>query len=720
MAQDLPNSNFISYLSQYGLDSNLQFDEHVSKEAQKLAIEPFEFAFPKQKEYREEIQKVIAERQSKIILLSGRAGDGKTHFLRQLFTDPEILGFSLAEWEKAPNCFSLEKDDPRGPIHFTFVKDFTNNDDAERTGELKDTLIEIMEQNAQGVANSSDLCHIVLIAGNNGKVMERFHSFFGSKVSKVAGASAGGAGDGSDDSSDDEARLLSESSKSLIKRFCHALESYMLNQDDSQLKEISGVLCLDMSACLGPEEIKLIFTEVMNSKHWEACESCAHYEQCPICRNRKALTETLVLNRLLQLHELVVDNGHNFTVRNVLLLLVNALLGSNEKLPLSCSRIDKKLRRDSSPRSFSSPFDNIFALNGSANCYSSEKSSRAKGRRKKAEEAEEYASPIFRDLEEFAVGDFSTKQIDQLLLAACTSDEDAPEELRQVLQQYDCYGLSNQLREAYDQLQKEQFEADDPQKEKEELLSTFQASMSSLRRLLFFVVKDKDSAESHLAETEKFPALFAPYILTSYHFALSYLGIKHFAMSSKEKFRVHQVKFVSGSPNTVERKMAEMAASLIIGLNRVFSGLLLANEASEDQLYITTTNKFNPDSHSILFNRQRYVIGVKYKGYDTDTHVYFALNHKGLLELRCCFDQDEFDSDEQADTREIKLLLTPRLFEYLVSLASGKLGFCFPFAQDCYNEISAFKAAIEYQLNKLSTACDVKICEINDDGALAE
>ena len=77
---ELPNQNFISYLSKYGLNSNLQFDEYVSKAARDLNIRAFDFNLPLLESYREEIKRAIASNHSTLILLTGRAGDGKTHF----------------------------------------------------------------------------------------------------------------------------------------------------------------------------------------------------------------------------------------------------------------------------------------------------------------------------------------------------------------------------------------------------------------------------------------------------------------------------------------------------------------------------------------------------------------------------------------------------------------------------------------------------------------
>ena len=51
---ELPNQNFISYLSKYGLNSNLQFDEYVSKAARDLGIDAFDFNLPLIERYREE------------------------------------------------------------------------------------------------------------------------------------------------------------------------------------------------------------------------------------------------------------------------------------------------------------------------------------------------------------------------------------------------------------------------------------------------------------------------------------------------------------------------------------------------------------------------------------------------------------------------------------------------------------------------------------------
>ena len=181
----------------------------------------------------------------------------------------------------------------------------------------------------------------------------------------------------------------------------------------------------------------------LGSGYWQCSEHCANASYCTILRSRAVVRDELVLTRFLQLHELIVDNGQHFTVRNVMLILANAILGTNTQEAMSCSLVaahenhlrpqviegnslhDNIVELDSLLAS--NPFDNIFGLNASANKYEIMSQGSGIGSKRKsalAFESQEKTFPIFADLRSIAVGQFSTKLIDDMMLADNASNDD--------------------------------------------------------------------------------------------------------------------------------------------------------------------------------------------------------------------------------------------------------------------------------------------------------
>lgn len=724
-----PNYGFVSYLGSYGLGSNLQFDEHVAKTAERNQIQTFEFELPQQQRYRAEIKAAIDQQRSTLILLCGRAGDGKTHFLRTLFTDPDFIGGEAHLWNQSPNFFEFTK----GPITFTLVKDFTSNDSAADQRKLQRTIEAILAQQAAPAPAPADTCSIVLIAGNNGKILERFQSFYG------------------------EHRA--------VNSFIRALERYMLEHDRRALDELHVVQCHDMSACLGSAEIANIYTEVLGDPRWEGCAGCQYASLCPIVRNREVLRSPLVLTRLLQIHELLVDNGLHFTMRNVLLLIVNALLGrTKDDKYLNCNvvmRNFKSLNKDlaemtpseratkgeiqimKSPLG-SQPFDNLLGLNLTVN---------SKRGRKKAEDplSQSFLSddtmPIFHELATLGLGSFSTKLIDEFLVLGGMSyvfSEEIAAYHHKLAAEHDHYGLFAKLQEDYQKIQEQDLD--------EEAASTdftkMQWLLGSLRRLLFFVLPDAISdaiyqpvltqaqamlaAKQGTAPVEPAPApagkpgrkpFFAPFLLTAYPFALDYLKLKHEALKASEQLKAR--KLSERGLDLRHSASFDIASQLMRGLNRAFTNLMLLSKAS-DNIYITTNNKIDPTALSVIYDRDRYCVLVDYLGSRRDNAIRFEIN--GAQHLTLVFNApSEYD---ELPAKKCYLELTPKLFEYLMALAAGTVGLSF--SQEHSNDLAAFKASIDATIaEQISLSYqsgaepdfdqlfnNIQICQLNEAGGL--
>lgn len=715
-----PNSGFVSYLGSYGLGSNLQYDEHVAKTAQQFGIEAFEFDLPQQQKYRADIKRAIDQRQSCLILLSGRAGDGKTHFLRTLFTDPEYLGGTREEWNRSPNCFEFTKQGESGPIAFTLVKDFTSNDSDAEQKKLRATIEAIFSQNQNPQPDAP--CRIVIIAGNNGKILERFQSFYGDQNE--------------------------------VNIFIHALERYMLEHDRSKIDELPGVQCHDMSACLGTKEIAAIYQKVLGDSRWEQCSECPYHERCPIVRNRQVLQEPLVLTRLLQIHELLVDNGLHFTMRNVLLLIVNALFGrTNDDKYLNCNVVMRNFKSlnkqiealpllapdatdsERAARAFeidhlvmgtplgSKPFDNLLGLNL--------KAAASKRGRKKVEEPQSFLSddtmPIFHELGTLSLGAFSTKLIDEFLVLGANTDVFSPEIAHyhaRLAQLHDHYDLFGSLERCYRSVQSKDLDEDGGSSTEYGQMAEL---LMSLRRLLFFVLPDAQSDAIFQANpsSNSGKPFFAPFLLTAYPFALDYLKLKHDAIKVK-----HSYWREGQGLNLRATSSFDLARQLMVGLNRAFTNLMITSGAA-DEVYITTNNKIDPMALSVIYDRDRYHVPVDYQGTARDNALRFELLGEDRLAL--VFNAPELmgNEDSKLEAKRCYLELTPKLFEYLMSLAVGTSGLSF--SQENTNDLAAFKASIDatiteqisftYKTFNHEPSFDVlfnniQICQLNEAGGL--
>lgn len=737
----LPNSGFISYLGSYGLESISQYDEHVAKTATKHGIESLEFDLKQQQIYRDDIKQAIDQHKSTLILLCGRAGDGKTHFLRKLFTDHEFLGGSLEDWNQSSNCFEFTKITNQGPIKFTLVKDFTSNDTESDQKKLLNAISSIFAQN-QTQAHG-DSCRIVIIAGNNGKILERFQSFYGDQRE--------------------------------VNSFIQALESYMLEHDSSQIDKFPGVQCHDMSACLGAQEIATIYANILGDRRWQNCDHCDYQKHCPIMRNRTVLQSPLVLTRLLQIHELLVDNGLHFTIRNVLLLIVNALLGrEHDSKYLTCKIVSLNLNKlqnkideintnaditkqqarinhiiMQSPLA-SNPYNNLFGINfitATSRCG-----------RKKSEHIDQASTinadsmPIFHYLETLGLGCFSTKLSDEFLILGY-NNEVFPKAFTKYYQElkskFDHYDLFATLEKCYEQIQ-----SDDETSSDDETFDKMQTTLTSLRRMLFFVLPDANSDDLYKEEITEakqncltrhgstgiaecdFAAnagntkpFFDPFLLTSYPFALKYLKLKHDALLNAQQNN-NGINVRSCTTFT----SFNCAQQLIVGLNRAFTSLMLVTDADRNIL-ITTNNKINPQESSVLYDRTNYRVNVDYDGYNQDNTLHFK--QRGA-NLSLVFHARKIPTIRLSDgsirkgleAKRCYLDLTPKLFEYLMALAAGTAGLSF--SQENSNDLAAFKASIDaaitdqircnyqggQQPSFAQLFANIQICKLDNNGGL--
>ncbi|WP_148619100.1 hypothetical protein [Mariniblastus fucicola] len=271
----------------------------------------------------------------------------------------------------------------------------------------------------------------------------------------------------------------------------------------------------------------------VNHEGWQFCydeaesETALFGDNCPIRRNYELIKEDHVKNRLRDLLELCDHNEVHFSIRRLLLLLANSVLGFAGREAEGKKVNDRLLRAVDVPRVIASNqiakasiYNNIFG--GNLTRY----------RRKSLD--------IFNYLGRFRIGHETSNRFDNLLIYG-HSDVELQKYFDQFLSNDPFYGADS----TYLAAQEQYIEGDDESGEETEV---FLELLVSQRRGLFF--KIPDAMEDELS----------PWQLTVFSFAGEYLS------KIVKKLRDGQ------------RIEKGVLARLTRGLNRVFVGMLVSSD----------------------------------------------------------------------------------------------------------------------------------------------
>lgn len=659
----LPNEHFVNYLKNYGpwqASSNQQAENTYLTKSSNKGVEPFHFVIKKQQDYCTQLKKLIEQQQSQLIFISGQAGDGKTYFLRRIFNDPDLLAQKEGIWEQyqQEKVFSVEH--PNAQITFTIVKDFSEIDP-----DNKD-LLDLLFKNIQSITSHNTLkCQIVLIAGNNGKILEHFSA-------------------------------RAKYDITLDHNIVTTLEQFMLLAQHAEKLDQYAITCFDITKFMDKELISLIFKQIIDRPDWNKCQTCTHAANCPILRNRNMLKEnTIFLKRLEQIFELLIDNGTHFTIRNIILLVANTILGCKNKQKssrfYSCKRIANAFAKNKWKDNDASPYDNLLGSNFLV-------------RNKNNAD-----TPIFRQLEPVAIGENTSKLIDGFLLFG--QDDhflNLSKQYQTLFSAFEqCFGYSTKLHELVDNIQDDERLLNDDDSTLNSELQQLHNLLLSLRRMLFFTMNDNSKE------------LFNPFLLTSYHYAKQYFALKH-ALSCHKNADADTVKL------------------LIVGLNRVFTSLMVLNK--DCPLVISTNNMLNPTAFCVVYDKDQYQLsyhsgdaplitriklvdgslvreeGQLYLAYygaiDLDINIQrtkleqqlrdlIKSNANDFTKLQDITAQiDKLDAAHENNQGKLVtyLKITPKIFDYLMSLAHGVMPISF--TDECFQEINAFKSALENYISR--------------------
>jgi hypothetical protein len=505
-------TRWLKFLRHYGpvpRNDNM-YDETIQRSARKQRIRPIEFQHPYQQEVLNCFNRASADPVS--VILTGTAGDGKTHLCRQAW---KALNGEDEAWAS---------DSPFLTIQFHYPKDRKTWPDVEDINFYRSVTIHFIrdlsgwapQQGAEWEAGKEELLQrfcrsifdpsadeIFLIAANDGQLVESF-------------------------------RRLKETKE--VHRAREVFEDLLVEDRQQQ----SGVrlkffnLSRASSAALFDQAVEAF----LGHPGWDelngqvAGENDLFGPKCPIRHNYELLQSPLVRSRLRSLLELCDCNGLHVPIRQILLLLSNAVLGHPDTKDHLMSPADVPKLIIAGTVSRASLYNNVFGGNLS--------------------EIRRQSITIFDYLERFQIGYETTNRVDNILIFG-EGDELLGSYFAAFVAADSFYGADSRYYAA----KREYIEGTSENDEKSQ---EFLEMLVSQRRGLFFKIPKEAEAELHLWE------------LTVFKFAGEYLD---------------SVVAVLDSDGVVKRPIL---SRLIRGLNRIFTGMLIN---SDRELYLATSGNYS-------------------------------------------------------------------------------------------------------------------------------
>lgn len=433
---------WLRFLRQYGpIPSNdNMYDEQIQRSAKRWGFSPVVFDHPY---YDRVLDCFIGPKDSRAsVLLTGTAGDGKTHLCRKVWAQ---LGGSVEDWGS---------DEP-------YLKSYVKmpGDEAFQLHVIRDLSAWVPQRGAEWERSKEDLLkhfsslvfapdssELFFLAANDGQLIETWRRL---------------------PSTPDVARLRDVFEDLLVENRSTTPDARL---SLFNLSRISSARLLDLT-----------LAELLGRGEWTACySSSAPHEAfgsaCPIRRNLELLRLPLVQQRLRSLFRLCDYNDLHIPIRHILLLISNGLLGHPDVK-------DRLLLPDDVPHIIN---------NGSAyraSLYTNLFGGNLTDRRRES-------IAVFDYLTRFGIGYETSNRLDNILIFG-----EADQGLRDYFQRFvgddQFYGADPSFRAA----QNEYLEGID---EDEERKCDFLDKLTSQRRALFFKIPDEEQTELGLWELTVF------------------------------------------------------------------------------------------------------------------------------------------------------------------------------------------------------------------------
>jgi hypothetical protein len=463
------------------------YDEHIRRSARYFGVSSIEFQHPASGSVLES----ITGPSPVSIILTGTAGDGKTHLCRQVW---EAVGGSDLAWQ-SPEPYLSTPLPGRGQdvrvLHM--VRDLSA-----WVPQLKAAwdpgardLLQSFSATLFPSDDSQPSRHIFLLAGNDGQLMETW-------------------------------RRLGNSEP--VRRSHDLFETLLVedrNEQDGVRLRFFNLSRYESAKLLGSA-----LNAFVSHEAWRSCYAlnAAPGEffgpDCPIRRNLDLIQQPLVCQRLRNLLALCDYNGLHMPIRQILLLLVNAVLGHSDAKDglMTASDVPAIIRAGTVAKA--SLYDNVFGGN--------------------LTETRRARTPVFEALDRIGVGHETSNRIDNILIFGDTDDA-----LRTYFDRYMIADSFYGANAAYLAAQREYVEGTD---ETGERSARFLRMLIAQRRGLFFKILDAEADEMLLWD------------LTVFRHAGEYLSQV-----------VEQLK-------AGERVERQILARIVRGLNRIFTGMLVSDD----------------------------------------------------------------------------------------------------------------------------------------------
>jgi hypothetical protein len=430
------------------------YDETIQRSARRQGIAPIEFEHPYQIRIVDCFNQATADPVS--VILTGTAGDGKTHLCRQVW---KTLAGSDDDWVS---------DNPYLTISFHYPKDRVAWPESEDSSLYRPVRIHFIrdlsgwapQQGAEWEGDKEALlqrfCHslfhadtedIFLIAANDGQLIESFRRL---------------------EDTDD------------VKRARQVFEDLLVEDRQEQ----SGVRLkfFNLSRANSAELFDRAIKAFLDHSGWTELTSGVPGEndvfgvKCPIRRNYELLQTPLVRARLRSLLELCDYNGLHVPVRQILLLLTNTVLGHPDVKDHLMVPADVPKVIAAGTVSRASLYSNVFGGNLS--------------------EIRRQSITIFEYFERFQIGYETSNRVDNLLIFG-EGDEHLGRYFNEFLADDNFYGADERFYAA----KREYIEGDSEDDEKSQ---GFLQMLISQRRGLFFKIPKEAEGELNLWELTVF------------------------------------------------------------------------------------------------------------------------------------------------------------------------------------------------------------------------
>ncbi len=487
---------WIRFLRQYGpiARNDNMYDEHIRRSAAKVKLNPIQFEHP----IAEKLIPLFSKSATSLtsVVLTGTAGDGKTHLCRQVWNQ---LGGSDSDWDTNQVYFEINTYIGSQETTVHIIRDLTGLPENGETGrfESKTDILKFFSR----TIFKEDSSNVFLIAANDGQLvdtwtrLDRLQEEYVSKTSKL-------------------------------------FEDLLFN--NMSCKEGSRLTLFNLSQIPSAKLFELALQAFIDHEGWQHCydeagkESELFGDLCPIRKNFELLREGQVRERLQALLELCDYNEVHLSIRRILLLLSNAVLGFAGSEVVGKKVNDRLLRAIDVPRviaskqvSKASIYSNIFG--GNLTAY----------RRNSLD--------IFDYLNRFRIGHETSNRFDNMLIYG-HADKQLQPYFNQFLGDDKFYGADEMYRAAQQQYI-------DGADEDSDVTEQFLDLLVSQRRALFFKIPDAMKND------------FSPWELTVFSFAGEYLGR------------------VIGRLKQGKRVEKAVLSRLAKGLNRVFVGMLVSYDS---------------------------------------------------------------------------------------------------------------------------------------------